>query len=254
MGELYDSKDQTRTDYETFKEYLFDTQRDKDNEVNVSTRLETWQANSVKYLSEEFGANKTTILNRLYHMGTKVIRDCLDLVEHIGDMRSFMMRFMGHPDFPNESRIELNDRMDGITIDPGKERRGDRQLSEPQSYKVKDSIFSEVRTKYNTNADIKSSFDRFIIAGGMTMAESLPDWIVEQAEEMSGLVRDIISEAVRTYEDMICESVDMLWDEFDPDNGNISGPLKDIAEEMETHNADKVMEKARRIELIESGQ
>lgn len=253
MGSLPGSKDQYRTEYETFKEYVFNTQRDKDDEVNVSTRLETWQANSVKYLSEEFGANKTTILNRLYHMGTKVIRPCVNLVEHIAEMRSFMMKFMDHPDFPSDSRMELNNRMNDLTIDPSKKRRRERELSDPYSYKVGEGILSETRTKYNSNADIQSSFDRFVIAGGMSMAETLPDWVVQEAEEMSDMVYDILSDAVLNYEGMICEAVDMLWDEFDPDNGTVSGIIKEIAEDMKTDNSDKVMEKARRIELIERG-
>ena len=249
MTELYDSLDQPRTDYDSFKEYLFNTERDREDEVTASTRLECWQGNALKWCVGEMGCNKTKILNRLYNMGTKVVRDCLHLVEHIQVLWDEILQILNYDCYTPEIRKEKSRFLEEIEVDPDSLRDGTPDIGRPYSYSVKDSVKSEVYSNYMNQSNLESTYDRYIISAGLTMVQDLPEWLSKNAEMMTDLVGDIMMRAVERMEKAFNDTVSKKANSPVYEDPEKVEKLKEVQDKMKTEEAEELQ---RWIATIES--
>lgn len=196
MSQLPGSKDQKDSRHDSLEEYIWETQREKDDEIRITLRLEDWQRQAVQIVADNLSTQDVTVMNRAYNMGIGNVRDVVDEMEEISKFRSHLLGLASTDPYNKRDLSRISGKLDSLSIEPEEFRQHKFNISEnPSSLRLSESVISEARNDYTNSSYVDSSVDRYFIASGLTMSDTLEEGMISYCEDMEDAVGRAVTEA-----------------------------------------------------------
>lgn len=196
MSQLPGSKDQKDSRYDSLEEYVWETQREKDDEIRITLRLEDWQRQAVQIVADNLSTQDVTVMNRAYNMGIGNVRDVVDEIEEISKFRESLLGLVSTDPYNKRDLSRISGKLDGLSIEPVEFRQHNFNISEsPSALRLSESVISEARNDYTNSSYVDSSVDRYFIASGLTMSDTLEEGMINYCEDMEDAVGQAVTEA-----------------------------------------------------------
>lgn len=222
-------------DYESLEEYIFETQRDKENEISKSIRFRDWQQMQLRIIKNKLGTNAVEVVARSYLMGLSRLRsEHHDDVEGMTDMLTEFLIVVGEDPRNNETVDHITKNITDYEIAEPKEAKGD--LTDPKRYQIRESALSEVEDNYSHDAFFGPWIHRYVAALGFLDSELVTKVTEEKLSSFSSYVSNSMDQARDEIESMIMDYISMSqahWIE-EGMKEDIYDSLKKVVDLMET--------------------
>lgn len=221
--------------YETLEEYIFETDRDRDKEINKPMRFRNWQEMQLRIIKNKLGTNAVEVVARSYLMGLARLRDDHhEEVENVSEMLTEFLIVVGQDPRNSETVEHISERLQRYDID---EPQGNEDaLGDPRNYKVRESAVSEVENNYVQDAFFGPWIHRYVAALGFLDSELVTEVTESKLSSFSSAVSESMETARDEIESMIMDYISMSqahWISSGIDQEMYEG-LKEVVSLMET--------------------
>jgi len=238
MSDAFSSKDadeKGKDGYDTLEEYIFETERDHEKEVQKSIRFRDWQNMQLSIIKNKLGTNAVEVVARSYLMGLSRLRgDHHDEIEMVSDMLTEFLITIGKDPRNEETFHKVGGAMDRITVDEPEDLKG--ELQDPRSYSVRESALSEVENNYVHDAFFGAWVHRYVAALGFLDSEMVTEVTESKMSSFSTSVSNSMDEARDEIESLVMDYISMSQGHW-VENGireDVFESLEDVVSMMET--------------------
>lgn len=211
MGGAFSSEEAEEAGEQSFdslEEYIFQTDRDKESEINKSMRFRSWQEMQLRIIKNKLGTNSVEVVARSYLMGLAKIRE--DHHEEVDDVSEMLTKFLmvvGSDPRNSETVTHISNSLANYDVD--EPTSDDHDLMDPRNYKIRESAVSEVENTYVQDAFFGPWIHRYVAALGFLESELVTDVTEEKLSSFSSAVTESMGDARDEIESMIMDYVSM---------------------------------------------
>lgn len=201
-----EATEQGEQEYKSLEEYIFETQRDMDNEMGKSLRLRSWQELQLRYIKNRINTNAVEVMVRSYSMGLRELRsEYGEEPDELSDILSKMVEVI-HKDPRNRGAIDdISDDIMNYSSDISEPSGG--QLSEPKRYRFRESEVSEVENTYIDDAFFGGWIHRYVATLGFLNSEFLQN---DPEQRLSSFMASLSESFEQTRDEIESMAVDFL--------------------------------------------
>ncbi len=194
--------------YETLEDYIFDTERDREKEVNKAIRFRNWQEMQLRIIKNKLGTNAVEVIARSYLMGLSRLReDHHEEVEDVSKMLTEFLIVVGKDPRNSETVEHISSKLQRYDV-PEPKQSSDN-LGDPRNYKIRESAVSEVENNYVQDAFFGPWIHRYVAALGFLDSEMVTEVTEKKLSSFSSAVNKSMDDARDEIESMIMDYISM---------------------------------------------
>lgn len=194
--------------YETLEEYIFQTDRDKENEVNKAMRFRDWQQMQLRIIKNKLGTNSVEVVARSYLMGLSKLReDYNEEVDEASEMLTDFLMVVGTDPRNSETVNHIAGELSDYQIREPTDEYGN--LSEPKNFKIRESAVSEVENTYVQDAFFGPWIHRYVASLGFLESELVTEVTESKLSSFGSAVSESMEVARDEIESLIMDYISM---------------------------------------------
>lgn len=238
MSEAFSSEnaeEEGEKEFDSLEEYIFETDRDSENETRKSIRFRDWQEAQLAIIRSKIGTNTVEVVARSYLMGLARLRkQHHEDVKGLNEMLIEFLIVVGSDSDNDETIGHVNAKMSDYTVEEPPHLQG--ELSEARRVAIRESALSEVENNYVEDSFFGGWIHRYVAALGFLDSEFLTESTEDYLSSFGSAVSESMDEARDEIESMIQDFISMSqghWVHDGVDKETLD-KLNEIVEMMET--------------------